>query len=258
MSSINQPQNDQPIVTVITPTTGNELLSRCYESVARQTYKNVQHLIVVDGKEREFLANTVLMNVADEYRGHPMRDLCVLPYATGKDRYNGHRIYGAFTFIAKGEYIVFLDEDNFLEPTHIEDLVTMIQNKQLQWGFSFRNIWDENDKVCEDNCESLGLWRSILGPTDFFVDVNCYMLSKPVALSIAPIWYRKFREPGQVEIDRAIMGALRQHFPKFDGTRKYTVNYQTGNTELSVKKEFFIEGNKRMLEMYGGSLPWKR
>ena len=39
-----------PLVTIITATTGAETLKKTIESVQNQTYQNIQHLIVVDGE----------------------------------------------------------------------------------------------------------------------------------------------------------------------------------------------------------------
>jgi hypothetical protein len=103
------------------------------------------------------------------------------------------------------------------------------------------------------------MWASILHPQDFFVDVNCYFVKKEHAVSITPVWYRKFREPGQMEIDRAIAAVLMHpnNKLKFDCTRDYTVKYRVGNTGLSVQAEFFLRGNEAMLQRHNGVLPWK-
>ena len=39
----------KPLVTIITATTGNELVRQNIDSVLNQTYDNIQHLVVVDG-----------------------------------------------------------------------------------------------------------------------------------------------------------------------------------------------------------------
>jgi spermidine/putrescine-binding protein len=75
---------------------------------------------------------------------------------------------------------------------------------------------------------------------------------------MSPVWYRKFREPGQMEIDRAIARTLMNNNLKFDCTRDYTVKYRVGNTGLSVQADFFIQGNQKMLEKHNGNLPWKK
>jgi glycosyltransferase involved in cell wall biosynthesis len=245
-------------VTVITPTTGSAFLGECIESVRNQTYANVEHIVVVDGKSRLETVDPLLKalgfpNGANEH-------VCILPYPTGTNRYNGHRVYGAATYFADGDYHIWLDDDNVLEPNHIESLVKLVKEKNLDWAFTFRKIINHKSEIiCNDDCESLGLWASILSPQDFFIDVNCYFVKKQVAVGMSPVWYRKFREPGQMEIDRAIASVLmaKQNNLKFDTTRDYTVRYRVGNTGLSVQGEFFLNGNQKMLERHNGVLPWK-
>ena len=252
-------------VSVITPTTGNPYLSECIASVRAQTYKNIEHIVVVDGQERWGATQGILFDVefpqGAERGANSNEHVCVLPYPTGINRYNGHRVYGAATYFADGDYHLWLDDDNMLEPNHIESLVKLVQEKNLDWAYSFRKIIDKDGKVlCLDDCESLGMWASILHPQDFFVDVNCYFVKKSVAVGLSPVWYRKFREPGQMEIDRAIAHTLmsRENNLKFDCTRDHTVKYRVGNTGLSVQAEFFLQGNERMLERHNGILPWKK
>jgi hypothetical protein len=245
-------------VSIITPTTGNSYLAECIESVRAQTYENIEHIIVVDGKERWEKADEILK--ASEYPRQSKEYLCVLPYATGTNRYNGHRVYGAATYFADGDFHLWLDDDNMLSPNHVESLVKLVKEKNLDWAYSFRKIIDKDSRIlCQDDCESLGMWASILHPQDFFVDVNCYFVKKEVAVQMSPVWYRKFREPGQMEIDRAIAAVLMHpnNKLKFDCTRDYTVKYRVGNTQLSVQADFFIQGNKKMLERHNGKLPWK-
>lgn len=246
-------------VSVITPTTGNQFLAECIESVRQQTYKDVEHIVVVDGRDRFENAQPILD--ACQFGSGWNEHLLILPYATGTDRYNGHRVYGGTTYFAQGDYHIWLDDDNALEPNHVESLVNLVQEKNLDWAFSLRKIIDKDSNVlCLDDCESLGLWASILHPQDFFVDVNCYFVKKHVAVGMSPVWYRKFREPGQMEIDRAIASVLmaKQNNLKFDCTRDYTVKYRVGNTGLSVQADFFLQGNQKMLEKHNGVLPWKQ
>ena len=245
-------------VSIITPTTGNPYLAECIASVRAQTYENVEHIIVVDGRERWNKADEILL--AAEFPNGVNEHVCVLPYPTGTNRYNGHRVYGAATYFADGDYHLWLDDDNILEPNHVESLVKLVQEKNLDWAYSLRKIIDKDGNVlCLDDCESLGMWASILHPEDYFVDVNCYFVKKEHAVSITPVWYRKFREAGQMEIDRAIAAVLMHpnNKLKFDCTRDYTVKYRVGNTGLSVQAEFFLRGNEAMLQRHNGVLPWK-
>lgn len=234
-------------VTVITATVGNPLFERCLTSVRKQTHDDVQHLVFVDGYRPD--AEDILFK-------HPMVDVIQLPYSVGKDRWNGHRMYAAGPFLAEGEYVMYLDDDNSLEPDHIESMLKVCETND--WAYSFRNIVDKEGKfLCKDDCESLGKWASVLHPQDFFIDVNCYFLPTTLAIHLGPAWYRKFREPGQPEVDRVLAATLMGNNLKFDTSYQYTVNYTVGNTENSVQPEFFERGNAEMRRRHPNGLPWK-
>ena len=231
----------RPLVTVITPTVGQPHLKRAIESVQQQTYPNIQHLVVGDGVDISWKLPKSI-------------DFLRLPYNVGEGRFNGHRIYGACTYLAKGDYICFLDDDNWFDDDHVASLMAVIERGNT-WACSLRKIIDtDGEFVCNDNCESLGKWPSIFG--NHFVDVNCYMLPKMLAVAMSPVWYRKFREPGQMEIDNAMMAFLHGSNATYDSTKQYSVNYKVGNSELSVRKEFFLFNNVAMLRHYNGKVPW--
>jgi glycosyltransferase involved in cell wall biosynthesis len=233
---------NKPLVTVITPTIGKQHLKQAIESVQRQTYPNIQHLVVGDGVDIAWqLPESV--------------DFLRLPYNVGADRFNGHRVYGACTYLARGDYVCFLDDDNWFDTDHVETLMNVILHGGNFWACSLRKIIDEDGEfVCNDNCESLGKWPSVFGSP--FIDVNCYMLPKMLAVAMSPVWYRRFREPGQMEIDNAMMAFLLETKTAYDCNRQYSVNYKVGNTELSVKKEFFLFNNVAMLRHFNGKVPW--
>jgi GT2 family glycosyltransferase len=50
-------------ITVITATTGGDRLANCIESVRNQTYKNYEHIVVVDGKNKWQDADPILKAV---------------------------------------------------------------------------------------------------------------------------------------------------------------------------------------------------
>lgn len=236
-----------PLVTIVTATTCTPYLEQNLNSVASQTYENIQHLVVVDGKHHYEKLDYDIPT-----------DTIILPYATGTEQYNGHRIYGAMTYIAKGDYIIYLDEDNWLEPNHVQSLVDIIKDNPNAFACTLRKITDMEGKyICNDDCESLGNWESVIG--DYFVDVNCFFLPKKLALQLTPIWYRRARHPeDQPEVDRALTYVLKQNKIECLVTGEYTVNYRAGNRADSVQAQFFLQGNKIMYDKYGGTLPWRK
>ena len=159
-----------PLVTVVTPTTGNPSVFRAIESVADQSYKPIQHLVVIDNPEAPAEVQLAIRQYTVE--------VIELPYATGKDGYLGHRIIGASIFLGKGDFFCFLDEDNWFDPNHVASLLDVIK-RGFTWTFSFRKIVNrEGTFICNDDCESLGKWPTLFGPRDFLIDTNCYFLPR--------------------------------------------------------------------------------
>lgn len=236
-----------PVVTIVTATTCTDYLKQNLNSVINQTYNNIQHLVVVDGQHHFEKLNYDISS-----------DVIILPYATGTEQYNGHRIYGAATYLAKGDFIMYLDEDNWIEPNHVESLVNILGEKPNAFACSLRKIMDmDGNFICNDDCESLGNWQSVIN--DYFVDVNCFFLPKRIALQLTPIWYRRARHPeDQPEVDRALTYVLKQNKIQCLVSGEYTVNYRAGNRADSVQAQFFLNGNKIMYQKYNGEFPWRK
>ncbi len=254
----------RPLVSIITATTGKPALAKCLASVLSQTYRPIQHMIFVDGpahraRADETIATAGLDALATRVGSEGFELARVdLPFSVGRDRWNGHRIYGAGSYLADGECVMFLDDDNQLDPTHVTNCMAVVDAGN-DWAYSLRRlVSSDGAELGFDDCESLGKWPSVLHPEDYFIDVNCYFLKRAVAIAASPIWFRKAREPGQMEVDRVLCKVLGERlFPRFDCTYRYTVAYTVGSGPLSVQPEFFTRGNAEMLRRYHGVLPWK-
>lgn len=237
-------------VAVITPTIGTDFFSKNLESVSNQTHKNVKHIVVCDGPQYESKVRVALK----DFNVTPI----FLPENTGAGGYNGHRIYASVPYLIDADYFIFLDEDNWIDENHVESLVN--KSKDFDWVFSLRKIVDKDDSyICNDDCESLGLWHTCLSEQEFFVDVGCYFLPKNIAIQTAPLWYRRARHPQeQPEVDRLLIQVLRQNKLRYGTTGEYTLNYRVGNRIDSVQAQFFLQGNKTMEQKYNGSFPWRK
>ena len=238
-------------VTIITPTTGSNYLDINLNSVSKQTYDNIEHLVVVDGPNYWDKANNVLNNYED-------KTVMYLQENTGADQYNGHRIYGAMPYLVNSDYVIFLDEDNYIEPTHIESLIKVAENND--WAFSLRQIVDKEGKyICNDDCENLGKWPTCLSEKELFVDVGAYFLPTKIAVQVSPIWYRRARHPEeQPEVDRLLIQVLLDYGFSYDTNGEYTLNYRVGNRADSVQADFFLWGNSKMQQKYNGNFPWRK
>ena len=230
-------------VAVVTPTIASEHLTKCIDSVDKQTYEDIVHYIFIDGCQYEPKAREILV-------GSSKTRMIELEENVGKGWY-GHRVYAACSFLVNADVICYLDEDNFLEPNHIETVVKKLQEGN-DWVYSLRNIHDKEGKfLCEDNCESLGKWPVYFNPEVHHIDTSCFAIRRDIAVHIGHSWY------GQWGADRQFFGALKKYFTKYDCTNQYTTNYRLDGNENSVNEKFFTEGNKINTEKYQGNFPWK-
>lgn len=226
-------------VFVITATIGTPELETCLKSVAEQDYVGeIEHVVVCDGSEYAGEVQRIVEKMGVRVT------LLVLPWNTGRDRFICHKVYAAIPHLLHTPaYVMFLDEDNWIEQDHISSLIQTIQVKDVDWAFALRNICEKDGSyVCRDECESLGnIAPSWLGENDYLVDTSCYMVPLEIARQFSECWQRRARE--HPEADRFFYYHLSQRYPKFCSSGLYTVNYRLEGRPDSVKAEFFIKGN---------------
>jgi glycosyltransferase involved in cell wall biosynthesis len=230
-------------VAVVTPTIASEHLKQCLDSVSKQTYKNLTHYVFVDGKDHH-------IDVQLETLKQEKVKTIILEENVGKGWY-GHRVYAACSFLVNADIICYLDEDNWIEPNHVESLVEVIR-KGNDWAHSLRNIYNKDGKyLCQDNCESLGKWPVYFDDHTYHIDTSCFAVKRDVAVCVGHSWY------GQWGADRQFFHTLKKHFPKFDCNRLHTLNYRLDGNENSVKEEFFTKGNEVTRKKYD-DYPWTK
>jgi len=247
-------------VTVITPTIGQTVLRECVESVAKQTYKNLHHLLVVDG---DVYWQKVMSNASAHYRpGESNIKIATAPYNTGgvAPGYYGHRIYAAYPHLVNTDYVVFLDEDNWIEPNHVQSLVDTIEKNGYQWAHSLRNIYTrDGDFLDLDCCESTGRWPvywSLSQPRpqqEHLVDTSSYCFRTDYLVGVCNHWHSGWG--GDRRFYRIITEALGH--TNFGTTGLHTLNYRLDDApELKYGSiDFFKKGNEAVKDYYG-EYPW--
>lgn len=229
-------------IMVITPTTGKDTLNKAVDSVSDQTIE-VEHLLVIDGPE----ADENYFNL-DKTSDYEKTKVVYLPENVGGNGWYGHRVYAAMPLMVNADYILFLDEDNWFEPNHVETMINKIKSKDLMWSYSLRRICDERGEyVCDDDCESLGRYPTFYDHMLNFVDTNCYCFKREYLVSIAHAFY------GQWGADRGFYKAAATNLPAFGCTGEATVNYRAPERLLGM----FRQGNENMKKAYI-DLPWRK
>jgi hypothetical protein len=179
----------------------------------------------------------------------------MLPFNTGGGGYNGHRIYAAMPYLVDADFVAFLDEDNAFCQNHIESLMDRVERCGLMWAHSLRQVVDIDGKhILNDDCESLGRWTPWNNDCANLVDLNCYLLRRDIALSMAPILHRRY--PDEDPPDYELCRQLLRHAPRFQCTGLYSVLYTVGRSRWSVSRSFFEKGNAIMKKRYPNGFPW--
>jgi glycosyltransferase involved in cell wall biosynthesis len=234
-------------VAIVTPTIGSKHLKKCLDSVSNQTYQDITHYVFVDGKDYAY----DVINFQIDVLKHDKVKTVILEENVGKGWY-GHRVYAACSFLVNADVIVYLDEDNWFEPNHVEKLVEKLKEGN-DWVYSLRKIYDkEGEFLTKDNCESLGKWPVYFRNDVHHIDTSSFAIKRDIAVRIGHAWY------GQWGADRQFFTALRQNFPKFDCTNEHSLCYRLDGNPNSVTKEFFDEGNRINQQKYNGEFPWKQ
>ncbi len=159
-------------ITILTPTIGSEQLTRCVNSVSEQQIPvaiELRHLLVIDG--RDYIQNT--LDILKKSNGYYARIASLLDN-TGKNKWNGHRIYAHYSQLIDCDYLALLDEDNHINQNHIASLLPIA--KQHGYAYSKRKLYDQQGNYLGiDNFESTGK------PNNFgytLIDTNCWMLRR--------------------------------------------------------------------------------
>lgn len=223
-----------PSIAVVTATTGRDTLKQTVKSVREQTVP-CTHYVFWDGVPVPF----------DIDYGWQI-DSIALPYKTGGNGMMNGGIIAASAYLVTEDLICWLDDDNWIEPDHIETLLAAKGDKP--YAHSLRKLVEPDGTFFDyDDFESLGVHSG-------FIDVNCYLMDRQLAVQIAPLWYRT---TGELMVgDRFVYEALRQNNLPFGETGKYTVNYRL-NPKRDLRPWFF-DGNIKNRAKYFGDLPWRK
>lgn len=236
-------------VAIVTPTIGSKHLKKCLDSVQQQTYANLIHCVFVDGPQYEKTVDTVLASVTDPA---VQIQLTQLGANVGAGGWYGHRVYAACSFLTNADVICYLDEDNWIDPQHVESLVQTLADGKYDWAFSLRKIYNsDGEYLCDDDCESLGKWPVYFNDQTFHIDTSCYAIKREVAVNIGHAWY------AQWGADRRFFSVLKQYYPNFECSGIASCCYRLEGNAGSVTKDFFDAGNKEMLKKYTSGFPWK-
>ena len=163
----------EPLVSVIVPVYNVELyIEECLDSVVKQTYQELQIIVVDDGstdsssqKVQPYLSDGRVQFIEQANKG-----------------LSGARNTGLE--VASGEYVLFVDSDDYLEANAIKELVYLMEKDQVDLiRFNGRAFIDElNESIEQNNYDfSHRLEEEILYTQNLF-EMNRRTFASPVYL----------------------------------------------------------------------------
>ena len=228
---------------VVTVTNGKRQgeLANCIASVKAQTYP-CTHYILCDQDFNKF---------AELKRLYPDVLMCYWDAKIGGNGYAGQRWLAAAPQLITEDVTFFCNDDDWYSPDHVKSIMDKI-DEGYDWAYSLRSVHDkEGNFLFDDNCEALGELHDTWNiPGHRFVDWCMWGMKTEYLKQLAILLNRP--DP---TVDRQFYQAATRIVPKFSSTNKHTFHFRMGGS-CGVQPEFFIEGNKRILEKFDGKLPW--
>ncbi len=162
----------EPLVSVVVPVYNVETyVIRCLESIAEQEYSKLEVIVVDDG------STDASGSLCDEFAQNTEKEFRVLHKQNGglSDARN------AGIDIAQGEYILFVDSDDYLAPGAIECLMALVRKTDADIvEFDFlspredeRAIWPSSGDVDSSVWTGDDILYHVLGSQDSFPSVWC-------------------------------------------------------------------------------------
>ncbi len=164
--------NHFPLITIIIPCYNQEkYLNETYESLKGMSYKNWECIIIDDGSTDNSLEVIKSLAILDERVKYISKE-------------NGGTASARNMGIseARGEYIQFLDADDYLDPEKIEKQLSFMINSKLELSYtnSANFYFDANgEKVIEyasrESCEYSSSLRKALIFSPIFIAIMYYL-----------------------------------------------------------------------------------
>lgn len=114
---MQQTQSDSPLISVIVPVYDVEkYVAICLDSIISQSYRNIEIIVVDDGSK------DTSGKKCDEYASIDKRIKVIHKTNGGLSEARNSGLQ-----IAKGEYVAFVDSDDFISPIYLETLFTALK-----------------------------------------------------------------------------------------------------------------------------------
>lgn len=182
-----------PLVTFVIPTHNRaDVLRDCLESVVKQTYQNVEVIVINDNSKDN--TNDILTEYSNKYNFFTF-------YNNPGNGGNAARNHGVE--MAKGEYIAFMDDDDICELNRIEEQMKPILNSNFKYNFtvsafSIFNSFGQTTEIVDflKPMQSMGFTVRWLIKKDLIIDSGGFDLNQPALQDVEFFW--RMRENAEI------------------------------------------------------------
>ncbi len=141
----------QPLVSIIVATyRRNEILQRALTSIANQTYKSFEIILVDDNDEKEWNSRVggIVSRFKEEYPE------VVIKYIVNSPNLGSAKTRNVGIDAASGELVTFLDDDDIYLPENLEKQVENMLTEAADFGISDLDLYYEDETLCEKRIRS--------------------------------------------------------------------------------------------------------
>lgn len=212
-----------PIISVITPTTGKNSLMLLQDSIRKQGVP-VEHILLWDNiRQDEFMNGNSPSSLIkpNDWDDHNMLVTNIeIPYRTKNGLACGSALRAIGLMAAQTEFVTFADDDVIWEDDHLISMIEAIQTSN--WAFCKRRIWaklglDKYEYLGIDEFESIGEESKL----DYkMIDNNCVIFRRRFGSSAACL----YRETKEYNDDRLFYQFMMKYAGKPNQTGKASIN----------------------------------
>ena len=136
----------QPLISVIVATyKHDDMLLRALNSLASQTYRNFEIIVVDDNANEEF--NSRVNDVITKFRQE--NENIKLNYIVNKTNLGSAKTRNVGIDASNGEYITFLDDDDLYLPENLEKQVENMIKTGADYGLTDIILYYDDESLCE-------------------------------------------------------------------------------------------------------------
>lgn len=226
---------ENPLISIVVPIYQVEkFLPRCIESIQKQTYSNIEILLVDDGSP------DACPDICEAYAKDDPRIRVIHQENGGLSAARNTGIAAA-----KGEYIGFVDSDDYIEPVMYEKLYRIMQKEHAVLGIANYDYVDEDGKPWKQAKWQSPLEDGILSGKQVLArilqDQGWYYVTAWNKLYHADLWKDLRYPPGKIHEDEFVAHRIYLRSAVIASTGEVLYHYvQNGksimNTGYSVKR----------------------